>query len=194
MLKTLVVTLLALTVVVASAAAQTSPASSPNQGAYDKLSAGNQKIAQALYDGQQQSGTTKPLTTSPYSLDDIAAMKQHKGWGEIFKEMKASGQIPADVKNLGQLVSGRYQSGTSSGTTITTASGRSTVVGHKGKLEPSDTSGRSGLDNDASSGNAGSGGNMSGPSRGNGYGQSDSSAAGGLGRSGVSGQSGGRGK
>ena len=182
MLKTLVVTLLALTVVVASAAAETSPTSSPNQGAYDKLSAGNQKIAQALYDGQQQSGTTKPLTTKQYSLDDIAAMKQHKGWGEIFKEMKASGQIPADVKNLGQLVSGKYrtQSGTSGSTTITTASGRSTVVGHKGKLEPSDTSG--------------SGGDMSGPSRGNGYGQSDSSAAGGMGRSGVGGQGGGRGK
>lgn len=182
MLKTLVVTLLALTVVVASAAAQTSPTSSPNPGAYDKLSAGNQKIAQALYDGQQQSGTTKPLTTKQYSLDDIAAMKQHKGWGEIFKEMKASGQIPADVKNLGQLVSGKYQtqSGTSGSTTITTASGRSAVVGHKGKLEPSDTSG--------------SGGDMSGPSRGNGYGQSDSSAAGGMGRSGVGGQGGGRGK
>ncbi len=82
--------------------------SSATQGAYQKLSPGNQKIAKALYDAQQ---------SKTYSLDQIAAMKEHKGWGEIFKEMKASGQIPSNVKNLGELVSGKSQahSGASDG-------------------------------------------------------------------------------
>jgi len=54
-------------------------------------------------------------------------MKQHEGWGEIFTQMQQNGQIPSGVKNLGQLVSGRYQarSGTAGPVTITTASGKS---------------------------------------------------------------------
>lgn len=178
MLKTFVSAFLALAVFVGTAAAQTTtPAPSPNQRTFDKLSPGNQKIAKALFEAQQikaqQSGSTSTATKT-YSLDQIAAMKQHKGWGEIFKEMKASGQIPSDVKNLGQLVSGKYQShsGTSSGTTITSGSGRSQVVGHQGK------SGKGQFDGDASPGaqgsssrdNSGRGSASSGPGRGYGYG------------------------
>ncbi len=61
-------------------------------------------------------------------------MKPHRGWGEIFKQMQQQGQIPPNVKNLGQLVSGRDRvtSGTSETTTITTASGKSQVVGTPG--------------------------------------------------------------
>lgn len=144
MLRILVITLLALAVVVASAAAQIATqtqttTSNPNQGAFDKLSPGNQKIAQALYEAQQSNAQTTgstSTTSKTYTLDDIAAMKQSgKGWGVVFKDMKAQGKLPADVKNLGQLVSGRYQaqSTTSSGTTITTGSGRSQVVGNSGQ-------------------------------------------------------------
>lgn len=66
--------------------------------------------------------------------DQIAAMKQHGGWGEIFKHMQQNGQLPSGVKNLGQLVSGRYQAhaNTTCTTTITTASGKSQVVGSSG--------------------------------------------------------------
>ena len=58
----------------------TTATSSSNQGAYDRLSPGHQKIATALFDAQQTSITTQKL-----SLDDIAAMKQQRGWGQIFK-------------------------------------------------------------------------------------------------------------
>jgi len=183
----------------------TSPTSSSTQGAFDKLSLGNQKIAQALYDSQpsntQQSGSTA-TTTKTYSLDQIAAMKQHRGWGEIFKDMQANGQIPSDVKNLGQLVSGKYQSGTSGGTTITSGSGKSQVIGNSGKPNAA-RSGKGHFDDDASTGGQGAqyGGNSdrgslsSGSGRGYGYGQGGSSgssaSSGGLGNSG---QGGGRGK
>lgn len=157
---------------VAAAQTATSPTTTSNTGAFDKLSPGNQKIARALYEAQQApmptSGSTSG-TTKTYSLDDIAAMKQSgKGWGVIFKEMQAKGYYPG-AKNLGQVVSGRYhpQSGTTGSTTITSASGKSQVV--RGSVS-------------------------SGPGRGYGYGHGDSSgsSSGGVG-SGVSGH-GGRGK
>ena len=174
--------------VAAAATAQTGTStSSSNQGAFDKLSLGNQKIAQALCDAQK-SGCT------PSSLDTIAGMKQHKGWGEIFKEMKANNQLPPDVKNLGQLVSGKYQgqSCSSSGTTITTGSGRSQVVG---KPEYGNKSGKGPMDSDdAARSNYGRGSDSSGSDRGYGYGHGDSSgSSAGMGGSGMS-HGGGHGK
>lgn len=136
MLRAFVATLLTILVVATVAAAQTttstqtttsntSTTTTSNEGAFAKLSPGNQKIARALFEAQQRSGTsptstqpttqtTSSTTTVPsgsssttsttLSLDDIAAMKQSgKGWGEIFHEMKAQGLVQA--KNLGQLVS-----------------------------------------------------------------------------------------
>lgn len=165
----------------------TTSTSTSKQGPFDKLSPGNQKIARALYDGQvKPSGTTSSTSVTqpkPYSLDQIAAMKQHKGWGEIFKQMKANGQIPPNVKNLGQLVSGKYHSGTS--TTITSGSGRSQVVG---KPEHGSKSGKGQMDSDSAGGNSGRGSQSSSP----GGGSSGSGA--GMSRPGVSGQGGGRGK
>lgn len=88
-----------------AAVAQTAPpppAPSPNAGAFDKLSPGNQKIAEALFEAQQAS--TAPGAPKPLSRDDIAAMKQSgRGWGEIFKDMKQQGLVTE--KNLGQAVS-----------------------------------------------------------------------------------------
>ncbi|MCH7795630.1 MAG: hypothetical protein IH900_10910 [Proteobacteria bacterium] len=92
-------------------AAQANAQTSDVEGAFDSLSTGNQKIAKVLYDAQGD-GT--------YTLDDIAGMKQDgTGWGRLFQDLQASGDIPYDVKNLGQLVSGKYQA---SGE-VTTASG-----------------------------------------------------------------------
>ena len=101
------------------------------QTAFDDLSPGNQKIVQALCDGQTGGC---PAISSPgqktLTRDQIASLKQHRGWGELFNDMKANGQIPPDVKNLGQLVSGRSQGNSStSGTAITSGSGRAQVVG-----------------------------------------------------------------
>ncbi len=165
----------------------TTQTSSSTQGAFSKLSPGNQKIAQALYDAQQTSTTTKKL-----SLDDIAAMKQHRGWGEIFKQMKEQGLV--QEKNLGQVISHanqRAHSGSSSGTTITSASGRSQVVG---KPEYGNKSGKGRMDDDGAGSSYGRGSDSGGPGQGYSYGHGDSSgSSGGMGRSGMS-QGGGHGK
>ena len=181
MRRTFVIAFLALAVFIGTAAAQTTtPAPSPNQGAFDKLSPGNQKIAQALCNAQKSGCTAS-------SLDNIAATKQHRGWGEIFKEMKANGQIPPDVKNLGQLVSGKYhpQSATSGGTTITNGSGKSQVVDNRGKPEFAGKSGKGRFDDDT-------------PASGQGSSYPDNSGRGsfssGPGGPGNSGHGGGRGK
>jgi hypothetical protein len=104
------------------------------EGAYSRLSAGNQKIALALFDAQQahlmpggsgaapvsapSNGTTAtaparpaPATTTPaakpMTLDQIAAQKQSgHAWGEIFQTMRDQGLV--QEKNLGQVVS-KYQ-------------------------------------------------------------------------------------
>ena len=179
MLRILVITFLALALGVTTATAQTTtPTSDPNQGAFDNLSPGNQKIARALYDTQQSN-------TQTYSRDDIAAMKQSgKGWGVVFKDMKAQGYYP-EYKNLGQVISGsKHQgtSGTSGRTTITTASGKSQVIGKSGKGHFGDS---------ASGGTRGSSGVSSGSGKGHGSSSGPSSSAGGGSNSG---QGGGRGK
>jgi len=135
----------------------TTPPASANQGAFAALSLGNQKIAQALYNAQVSSrtaSTTVSSTTSPtqsssatsssatttsststskLSLDDIAAMKRSgQGWGEIFKQMKAAGQVQA--KNLGEIVSAAAKNGAtgasykSTGPVVTSASGATSVA------------------------------------------------------------------
>jgi hypothetical protein len=183
MLRILAITLLALAIVVSVAAAQTTttqPAqstSTSNQGAFDKLSPGNQKIARALYDAQptqQSTGGSTSTSTTRLSLDNIAALKQSgKGWGGIFKDMKANGQLPPDAKNLGQLVSGKYQPQTSASgsTTITSASGKSQTTGKSWKGH---------FDDDASAGTRGSSGvsSGSGKSYGNASGSGPSASAG----------------
>ena len=66
---------------------------------FGSLSPGNQKIARSLFLAQQPT----PTGPAPLSLNQIAAMKGHAGWGEVFKQMKSQRLITA--KNLGQVVS-----------------------------------------------------------------------------------------
>ena len=89
---------LVLAVVVALGVAVNALAQTTGTGAFEKLSPGDQKIARALFEAQKTNGGTAPLT-----LDQIAARKQHTGWGEVFKQMKAQGLVTD--KNLGQAVS-----------------------------------------------------------------------------------------
>ena len=101
------------------------------EGSFDSLSTGNQKIARVLYDAQGGIDGVAGAegVDGTYTLGDIAAMKQDgMGWGEMFKYLQAEGQIPADVKNLGQLVSGKYQA---SGE-VTTVSGSEVVTTESG--------------------------------------------------------------
>jgi hypothetical protein len=95
-------------------AAQANAQEADVEGSFDSLSTGNQKIATVLFEAQD--GSNGPLLTQ----DEIAAMKQDgTGWGRLFQDLQASGDIPPDVKNLGQLVSGKYQATSE----VTTASG-----------------------------------------------------------------------
>jgi hypothetical protein len=73
-------------------------------GAYERLSSGNQRIARALFDAQAAvrmptpAGALKALT-----LDEIAAQKQTgTTWGQVFGAMKSKGLLRE--KHLGQIV------------------------------------------------------------------------------------------
>lgn len=99
----------------------TATTTSTDDGAFAKLSPGNQKIARSLFEAQKApaetvtggtttggtaDGTAAAATGSPWTLDQIAAAKQSgQGWGNVFKEMKEQGLVEA--KNLGQVVSGK---------------------------------------------------------------------------------------
>ncbi len=86
--------------------ATTSPAAAQDttvDGAYERLSPGNQKIARALWEAQQPAPST---TAKSLTLDEVAAQKQSgQGWGQVFRTMKVQGLV--QEKNLGQVVS-RY--------------------------------------------------------------------------------------
>ena len=104
--RALAVGLLALTVASPGAAqplsaAMTPPVSSPN-GAYERLSAGNRKIVDALYEAQTTTASATPLTR-----DQIAAQRSLKGWNEVFKSMRAQGLL--QEKTIGQVISGYAQ-------------------------------------------------------------------------------------
>ncbi|MBI2977597.1 MAG: hypothetical protein HYY38_01915 [Rhodospirillales bacterium] len=134
----------------ASAPAE-SGSNTTNEGAFQALSPGGQKIARALFDAQKQpatdgaggtgstTGGTSATTgadgagtteaAAPLSLDDIAAAKASgTGWGRVFKEMKAEGLIAE--KNLGQVISGANHRNrlTGSGTPGTTAATSTTTT------------------------------------------------------------------
>jgi hypothetical protein len=106
------------------AQAQTTTAASTatattSSSSFNNLSAGNQKIADALFAAQKPSGTQTALTK-----DQIANLKGSEGWGRVFKQMKSDGLVTA--KNLGQVVSAREHSlhSTSHGGTTAASSSR----------------------------------------------------------------------
>lgn len=115
----------------AAAAQTTTGTSNPGAGAFDTLSPGNQKIAQALFQAQQ---SPNPSGLPPLTQDAIAAAKLtggDNGWGVLFKQWKEQGYFTQ--KNLGQVVkqSGRppMPSTAAPATTITTGSGKTQPVG-----------------------------------------------------------------
>ena len=82
-------------------------------GAYERLSSGNQKIARALFDAQAIVAVPTPAGAArTLTLDEIAAQKRTgTTWGQVFSAMKSRGLVWA--KDLGQLV-GRGESQPSS--------------------------------------------------------------------------------
>jgi hypothetical protein len=114
------------------------------EGAYSRLSAGNQKIALALFDAQQahvvpggngastgsapSASVTAPAASAttpaakPMTLDQIAAQKQGgHAWGEIFQTMRDQGLV--QEKNLGQVVS-KYQRPSAAATAASASKGK----------------------------------------------------------------------
>jgi hypothetical protein len=79
-------------------------------GAYERLSPGNQKIARALFDAQAAVAIPGPTSgAKTLTLDEIAAQKQGgQAWGQVFHGMKTRGLL--HESNLGQVVS-RYDQG-----------------------------------------------------------------------------------
>jgi hypothetical protein len=76
---------------------------SDNAGSFEALSPGNQDHASALVDAHLE---FKGAAAATLTTGDIAGMRADgKGWGQIFAELQASGQIGPEVKNFGQLVS-----------------------------------------------------------------------------------------
>jgi hypothetical protein len=74
-----------------SATAQKPPAAlaPPTQHAFDKLTSGDQKIAQALFDAQ-----TPRRGRAMFSLDQIATMKQNgRDWPEVLRQMRERGLL-----------------------------------------------------------------------------------------------------
>jgi hypothetical protein len=85
------------------------PSPAPTSGAYQRLSAGNQKVARALFEAQKlpapsttTTGAGKTRTASagdtpagkPLTLDQIAALKQNgSGWEHVLTQMRARGLV-----------------------------------------------------------------------------------------------------
>ena len=113
----------------ASAALAETKSGSP--GSFSDLSPGNQNIARALFYAQHPG----PNGPQPLSMNQIAALKSHEGWGRVFKEMKAEGLV--HEKNLGEVVSSyehhlhntTHASSSSGHTIVTTGNGRSFASG-----------------------------------------------------------------
>jgi hypothetical protein len=73
-------------------------------GAYERLSSGNQRIARALFDAQAAVGMPAPTgSMKALTLDEIAAQKQTgTTWGQVFGAMKSKGLLRQ--AHLGQIV------------------------------------------------------------------------------------------
>jgi hypothetical protein len=95
-------------------------------GAYERMSAANQKIARALFDAQAAAVAPAPDSSNAkaLTLDEIAAQKQSgTAWGQVFSAMKSRGLLLE--KSLGQVVS-RYEHQSSSAVTAAAPKGKPT--------------------------------------------------------------------
>jgi hypothetical protein len=95
-------------------------------GAYERMSAANQKIARALFDAQAAAVAPAPpgSNAKALTLDEIAAQKQNgTAWGQVFSAMKARGLLLE--KSLGQVVN-RYEHQGSSAVTAAAPKGKPT--------------------------------------------------------------------
>jgi hypothetical protein len=97
-------------------------------GAFERMTPGNQKVARALFDAQAAAFTPAPPGISSaraprtLTLDEIAAQKQgSQGWGQVFQAMRAQGLVQETT--LGQVVT-RYEHQRSRAAMTTTTTNR----------------------------------------------------------------------
>lgn len=115
-------------------------------GAYKRLSPGNRRIAEALFERQVLDADG---TIQAWSLDRIAATKQSgASWGRVFRRMKTDGIVAA--KSLGQVISGHMRPGYSrpapATVVITSGKGSQTIVAvRRSRTEPGADGRRLGL-------------------------------------------------
>jgi hypothetical protein len=74
--------------------------SSMEAGAFEKLSAANQKLAEAIFGGQKVTAAG----SAPLNLDQIATIQRLGGWKLVFSQMKAKGLTVA--RNVRDLLAG----------------------------------------------------------------------------------------
>jgi hypothetical protein len=102
-----------------------------NEGAFDALSPGGQKIVSSIYDSHLDATAVSTTDTTAVSLtkDDIAAMKGDTGWGNTYKQLYEQGLVTH--KNLGQAVSSYQRQNNPSSTVVTTGTGAQIVSSDK---------------------------------------------------------------
>jgi hypothetical protein len=71
------------------------------KGAYDRLPGGSRKIAEALFEAQHPRGDASRMT-----LDEVAAAKAGRDWGQVFRQMRSANLL--DAETLGEVLSNRY--------------------------------------------------------------------------------------
>ena len=113
--------------------ASSSPASGQTpglvNGAYERLSPGNQKVARALFRAQGAMSMPAPgrgaSADKKLTLDEIAAQRQEgHAWGQVFHAMRTRGLL--HEPSLNQVVS-RYDNRGSASVTSTAQNSKTTV-------------------------------------------------------------------
>ena len=119
---TVVILLLTSPIWAQSTSGTTMSSSGASASAFQSLSPGNQKIANALFTAQSQSTSGR----ARLSRDQIATLKGSEGSGRVFDQMKAEGFL--QEKNLGQVVSHNEHPVHASAQGAMSASGRTVVI------------------------------------------------------------------
>ena len=130
MKRLLLLSTLAITLAMgAPAFAQAPP---PEEGAFDALSTGGQKIVNSIYDSQIDSPNDMAMGTL-LTRDQIAFMKADTGWGNVYKQLLANDPSLVSHRNLGLAISARNHPTTTTTTTtvLTTGTGQQIVTGNK---------------------------------------------------------------
>jgi hypothetical protein len=128
MKRLLLLSTLAITLAMgAPAFAQAPP---PEEGAFDALSTGGQKIVSSIYDSQIGSPNDM-MSGTLLTRDQIAFMKADTGWGKAYQGLYEQGLVTD--RNLGLAISARNHPTTTTTTTtvLTTGTGQQIVTGNK---------------------------------------------------------------